>query len=226
MLSKIRWIALFALLAGLSLPLLGGCGKYDGLERNMQYVSDDLLRSDLELTWRQVTETHAAWTRSGSGHDKGDAVFAAYEDAYARYSVVYNETLERQGKGSMLGIHLRTATDALPPPPPGMAAPAPTPAARPAAPLPDPAGRELNDAGSASPAAPAAPAGAPAAAAATPAPAAQAPAGANRYVIRSGDSLRSIAKRHGISEKALMEANGLTDPDKIAAGRSLIIPGR
>ena len=48
----------------------------------------------------------------------------------------------------------------------------------------------------------------------------------DRYVVAPGDTLRAIAKRHGITEKSLMEANGITDPDKIAAGKALTIPVR
>ena len=233
MLSTLRWIVLFALCAGLAASLLGGCSKYDGLERNMQYVSDDLLRRDLEQTWRQVNEAHAAWTKAGSSHDKNDAAYAVYTDAYARYAIVYNEMQERKGSGGF-GSQLRTATDTLPPPPPGLpAAPVGTSAAKPKQPETAPASRELNDAAPAASPAPAAAASkpfapAPAAAAkpAPAAPAAQADAGGNRYVIQNGDSLRTIAKRHNISEKALMEANGLTNPDKIAAGKTLVIPGR
>ncbi|MHC1790845.1 LysM peptidoglycan-binding domain-containing protein [Solidesulfovibrio sp.] len=229
-------LPVFVLLAGLALVFAAGCSKYDGLERNMQYVSDDLLRKDAEVSWRQVNEAHAAWTAAGSSHDKGDAAFAGYEDAYGRYAVIYNELWDRQ-KNPFSG-HLRAATDALPPPPPGVSVPAAAPKAAPAAPgetLPGPGGRTLNDpapAASAPDLSQSAPAPRPAAAskpvpapAPNPVPAASAqPAGPGRYVIQSGDTLYSIAKRHGISEKRLMEANAIVDPRKIAAGKTLTIP--
>ena len=44
------------------------------------------------------------------------------------------------------------------------------------------------------------------------------------YVVAPGDNLGRIAKRFGLSEKQLMEANGMTNPDKIAAGNTLVIP--
>lgn len=46
------------------------------------------------------------------------------------------------------------------------------------------------------------------------------------YTIVKGDSISSIARRHGISRAALMQANGLTPEtaDKINAGQTLNIP--
>ncbi|HEY2980625.1 MAG TPA: LysM peptidoglycan-binding domain-containing protein [Anaerolineales bacterium] len=45
------------------------------------------------------------------------------------------------------------------------------------------------------------------------------------YIVQPGDSLYSIAARFNISIDALMAANNLTDPDLLAAGQRLIIPG-
>jgi LysM repeat protein len=45
-----------------------------------------------------------------------------------------------------------------------------------------------------------------------------------RYTVRSGDSLGSIAQAYGVSVSAIMQANGLTNPDFIWAGETLIIP--
>jgi LysM repeat protein len=50
-------------------------------------------------------------------------------------------------------------------------------------------------------------------------------AAAGHYTIRDGDTLSSIAGRHGVSTAALAEANGITDLDRIYAGRTLAIPG-
>lgn len=46
------------------------------------------------------------------------------------------------------------------------------------------------------------------------------------YTIAKGDSISSIARRHGITRAALMQANGLTPEtaDKINAGQTLNIP--
>ena len=225
---------LAVLLAGLAAAVAPGCSKYDTLERNMQYVSNDLVRKDAEFAWRQVNEAHAAWVKAGSSHEKDNAAFAAYEDAYARYAVIYNELWDRQNNGGFAG-HLRGATDALPPPPPGISLPPATPKAAPGvAPatggdLPGPAGRSLTDPEPANPAA-AAPAAAPAKSAKagksakSAASAPVVPAGAGSYIIQPGDTLYSIAKRHGLSEKRLMDANGITDARKIAAGKPLTIP--
>ena len=45
------------------------------------------------------------------------------------------------------------------------------------------------------------------------------------YVIRPGDTLSGIAGRNGVSTSALAAANGITDPHRIIAGRTLSIPG-
>ena len=223
-------LLLAVLLAGLAVAVASGCSKYDTLERNMQYVSHDLLRKDGESTWREVNEAHAAWVKAGSSHEKGDAAYAAYQDAYARYAIVYNELWDRQHDGYSFSGHLGSAADALPPPPPGMAVPPVAPKAEPATPatpggdLPGPAGRNLTDpAKPTKPAPEAAPAARPAKSAKA-STAAVVAAGPGSYLIQPGDTLASIAKRHGLSEKRLMDANGITDPRKLAAGKSLTIP--
>jgi LysM repeat protein len=50
-------------------------------------------------------------------------------------------------------------------------------------------------------------------------------AGGTRYVVRRGDSLAAIASAHGTSVAAIMQANGLSDPDFIWYGQVLLIPG-
>ncbi len=55
---------------------------------------------------------------------------------------------------------------------------------------------------------------------------AQAPAGSGVYVVQSGDILGRIAQKHGVSTKALADANGIADPSKIRAGQKLKIPPR
>ncbi len=45
----------------------------------------------------------------------------------------------------------------------------------------------------------------------------------SKYVVKSGDTLGRIAKKHGVSVKALKAANGLTN-DRIAVGKTLKLP--
>jgi LysM repeat protein len=51
-------------------------------------------------------------------------------------------------------------------------------------------------------------------------------AAAGSYTVRWGDTLTTLAARFGTSVRALAEANGLADPNRVLAGRSLSIPGR
>jgi N-acetylmuramoyl-L-alanine amidase len=44
------------------------------------------------------------------------------------------------------------------------------------------------------------------------------------YTIQPGDTLSSIAVRHSVTVRALMDANGITNPNLIIAGRRLTIP--
>jgi len=44
------------------------------------------------------------------------------------------------------------------------------------------------------------------------------------YTVKRGDTLSSIAARQGMSVQALAQANGLTNPNRIAAGQVLAIP--
>lgn len=45
-----------------------------------------------------------------------------------------------------------------------------------------------------------------------------------RYIVGAGDTLSGLAARFGTSVAALVAANQLTDPDRITAGQSLLIP--
>ncbi len=82
-----------------------------------------------------------------------------------------------------------------------------------------------------SPAAPrAAPAAAPSApavkpAAAVPAPAKESrPTGGGEYIVQPGDTLGAIAKRCGVTQAELIEANQITNPNRIRAGQKLVLP--
>ena len=44
------------------------------------------------------------------------------------------------------------------------------------------------------------------------------------YAVRSGDTVSSIARRYRVSEAALMQVNGLTNPDRLAVGQQLRLP--
>lgn len=215
-------LALAALLTGLFLALGAGCSKYDTLERNMQYVSDDLVRQDARLAWEAATAAHERWRQAGGGREAGNAAFAAYQDAYLKYAVIYNELVDRQ-KGP-ISAYLRGVTDEAPPAPPGTAGTAPqkpAPSDAPASPPSGPKARELGDAAATGKTAAKAGRTRPAQG-----PDTAAPAEGERYVVASGDTVHLIAKRHGISDKSLLEANGLVDPNRLAAGQSLVIPAR
>jgi len=52
------------------------------------------------------------------------------------------------------------------------------------------------------------------------------PKGPTVVVVQAGDSLSEIAAANGVSVSALMNANGITDPDRLQVGQRLTIPGR
>lgn len=45
------------------------------------------------------------------------------------------------------------------------------------------------------------------------------------YTVRPGDSVSAIARRYGVSYERLVRVNRLRDPERIAVGRRLTIPG-
>ena len=53
---------------------------------------------------------------------------------------------------------------------------------------------------------------------------AQTTAAAQQYQVQSGDTLTSIARRFGITIGAIVTANGLTNPDTLSLGQTLVIP--
>jgi murein DD-endopeptidase MepM/ murein hydrolase activator NlpD len=54
------------------------------------------------------------------------------------------------------------------------------------------------------------------------------PANGNTFThtIASGESLYTIARRYDVTTQALVQANGLSSPDKIVVGQTITIPGR
>jgi LysM repeat protein len=48
--------------------------------------------------------------------------------------------------------------------------------------------------------------------------------GSTTYIVQPGDTLFRISQRFGISQDALMRANGITNPNAIYVGQKLIIP--
>ncbi|UYO00078.1 MAG: M23 family metallopeptidase [Devosia sp.] len=59
-------------------------------------------------------------------------------------------------------------------------------------------------------------------------PAAAPAANTNGYThtIAGGESLYTIARRYDVTTQAIVQANGLSSPDKIVVGQQIIIPGR
>jgi LysM repeat protein len=51
-----------------------------------------------------------------------------------------------------------------------------------------------------------------------------APSWKGTYLVRAGDTLAEVARCRGISVAALASANGIRDPDRIEAGRRLVVP--
>lgn len=52
------------------------------------------------------------------------------------------------------------------------------------------------------------------------------PAGYRVHVVRSGDTMYTIALNYGVSTAALLAANNLPDPDRLEVGQEILIPPR
>jgi len=212
-----------------ALGVLAGCGKNAYLERNVDYVSDEILLEQEVVLKDNLAKVKAVYDEAlRSGEEAAiEGAEAQYKDYQEKYNIVVDELKSRYGKDNWQAAAAREREK--------MAAERPQPA-----PVVE---REASDA----PASPLvaveqaeniivdAPAEA-AAPAAPPAPAeivvetsetvvAAEPATGGSYVVARGDSLSRIAERFHISSAALMQANGITDADKIAVGQTLIIPG-
>jgi LasA protease len=48
--------------------------------------------------------------------------------------------------------------------------------------------------------------------------------GPGTYVVQPGDTIASIADKFGVTEEAIIELNGLTDPNSLRVGQTLLIP--
>lgn len=44
------------------------------------------------------------------------------------------------------------------------------------------------------------------------------------HVVRAGESISSIGRQYGVSPQALIQANGLSNPNRLSVGQVLIIP--
>lgn len=49
-------------------------------------------------------------------------------------------------------------------------------------------------------------------------------ASASRHTVSKGDTIYGIARRYKVSEKALMQANGISNPNALRLGKALVIP--
>ena len=58
----------------------------------------------------------------------------------------------------------------------------------------------------------------------TAAPPRATPVAARHHVVKPGESIYGLSKRYDVSQQALMEANGISDPQKLRAGARLTIP--
>jgi murein DD-endopeptidase MepM/ murein hydrolase activator NlpD len=52
------------------------------------------------------------------------------------------------------------------------------------------------------------------------------PGNAYVHVIANGESMYTIARHYDVTAQAIVEANGMSSPDRITVGQKLIIPGR
>lgn len=52
------------------------------------------------------------------------------------------------------------------------------------------------------------------------------PADMQKYVVKRGDMLSSIAHKHGVSVKELSKLNNITNPNKVKVGQELMLPGQ
>jgi hypothetical protein len=58
----------------------------------------------------------------------------------------------------------------------------------------------------------------------TPAPAAATVSRGMEHIVQPGETLYIIAKAYGVSTKTVMDANKITDPNRLSVGQRLVIP--
>lgn len=46
-----------------------------------------------------------------------------------------------------------------------------------------------------------------------------------KYTVKKGDTLSEIAEKYSVTVEALVASNGISNPDRIAIGQVLTIPG-
>lgn len=230
--KRIFLLALLTPIIPVALGGLAGCSKNAYLERNVDYVSNEVLLEQevvLKDNLAKIKRIYDEALRSGEAAAIEGAE-AQYKDYTEKYKIVVDELKSRYGKGNWQDAAAREREK--------MAAEAESPAPlieRDAADAPASPLIEVEQAENIVIEEPATEA-APVAAAAAPAPveaepvtletvAVPGPVSGGSYVVARGDSLSSIAGRFKVSSAALMQANGISDPDKIAAGQTLVIPG-
>jgi LysM repeat protein len=49
--------------------------------------------------------------------------------------------------------------------------------------------------------------------------------GSITYAVQPGDTIFRLSRAYGVSERTVLDANGITDPSRIYAGQTLVIPG-
>jgi len=213
MVMSVKWPKMACVFAIMLAFSTAGCAKYDVLERNMQYVSIDMLRKESLVAYERLGSAHAGWKAS-----PGPDTLERFKNFYLQYAIIYNELMDRSGSRPV--HHLHTFDTTMPPPPPGVTLEAPETAA-PAEPQPVAASDEPES--SVTP-----PAETTLAPPSAPAPirtvAAEASPGAGSYLVRSGDTPHSIARQLGVSETALMQANTIAAPRQLQVGQQLVIP--
>lgn len=248
-----RWPFVAVLLATLVAPLVWGCSKYDSyernMERNMRYVSSEVLVSESVVSYERLKSSHDAWIASSRPE-----ALDTFRDLYGQYEVIYNELMDRAG-GHLIN-HLAKFAGIMPPPPPGVPikglpttplptsmtadgrdGTAPAPRFQPAkVAKPEPAVPAATDTSQPKPDKTTTPdkrGQVVPARGTTPQKEPGHPEGALPakgfttaavYNLRPGDTPHLVAKRFKVSEARLLAVNAIVDPQNLAVGRELIIP--
>jgi len=227
--------------------LAAGCSKNAYLERNVDYVADDILIEQEEVLKQDLAKVKALYDEAqGSGELMAiEGAKAQYLDYQEKYKIVVDELKSRFGKdGWEQAVAAKRAKKAedkavkaeeaakAKPKPTGMAAleqeverPVDLDNPGPVVTKPFPAMPDQEPVAKSKPAE--SPTSAEPAEPVEPAASVSADAGgvSGNYVVAKGDNLSAIAARFKVTGEAIMRANGMTDPDKLAAGQTIVIPG-